>query len=281
MITFLQVIPQFVVTVTNSGFLNDVASVYNFGLQVSCSSCPVAQPTVVTTLPGTRIIRQSSQPEASAPCCVHGTAPSTSLRQLRDHGEGGGIAGIAADSLRINGAMRNFRQVWFESAFIFKRQVITNHATHFRGGEQKPHDFTNSKTWGTTQQNTYPVTLDNVRRTDFYLLNYTPQYLMLLPAFAALVDYIYITSHYQHTWLLPDTKLNHRYRTSFIIVGYVLCNLGVTKVWNHTVYAKTNQHVDLECNTEVPFVVGTSTVGTTILIILLLAMERQRCSYRC
>ncbi|XP_063928441.1 small conductance calcium-activated potassium channel protein isoform X1 [Zophobas morio] len=80
---------------------------------VSCSSCPVAPPSVVTTLPGSRIIRQSSQPEASAPCCgsscVHGTAPSTSLRQLRDHGEGG-IAGIAADSLRINGAMRNFRQ---------------------------------------------------------------------------------------------------------------------------------------------------------------------------
>ncbi|CAH1377936.1 small conductance calcium-activated potassium channel protein isoform X2 [Tenebrio molitor] len=81
---------------------------------VSCSSCPVAPPSVVTTLPGSRIIRQSSQPEASAPCCgascVHGTAPSTSLRQLRDHGEGG-IAGIAADSLRINGAMRNFRQL--------------------------------------------------------------------------------------------------------------------------------------------------------------------------
>ncbi|CAH2006169.1 unnamed protein product, partial [Acanthoscelides obtectus] len=65
-------------------------------------------PSVVASLPsGNRIIRQSSQPEASAPCCIH--APSTSLRQLRDHGDG--IAGIAADSLRINGAMRNFRQV--------------------------------------------------------------------------------------------------------------------------------------------------------------------------
>ncbi|KAJ8982800.1 hypothetical protein NQ317_010421 [Molorchus minor] len=83
-----------------------------YALPVSCSSCPVATPSVVTTLPGSRIIRQSSQPEASAPCCgsncVHGAAPSTSLRQLRDHGDG--IAGIAADSLRINGAMRNFRQ---------------------------------------------------------------------------------------------------------------------------------------------------------------------------
>ena len=82
-------------------------------VQVSCSSCPVA-PQVISKLPGSRIIRQSSQPEASAPCCgmnyVQGVAPSTSLRQLREHGEGG-IAGIAADSLRINGAMRNFRQV--------------------------------------------------------------------------------------------------------------------------------------------------------------------------
>ncbi|GJQ65255.1 hypothetical protein Trydic_g14904 [Trypoxylus dichotomus] len=77
--------------------------------QVSCSSCPVAP-----KFPTSRIIRQSSQPEASAPCCgmnyIHGVAPSTSLRQLREYGEGG-IAGIAADSLRINGAMRNFRQV--------------------------------------------------------------------------------------------------------------------------------------------------------------------------
>ncbi|XP_022914713.1 small conductance calcium-activated potassium channel protein isoform X2 [Onthophagus taurus] len=77
--------------------------------QVSCSSCPVAQ-----KIPASRIIRQSSQPEASVPCCgmnyVPGVVPSTSLRQLREHGEGG-IAGIAADSLRINGAMKNFRQL--------------------------------------------------------------------------------------------------------------------------------------------------------------------------
>ncbi|GLV46726.1 small conductance calcium-activated potassium channel [Carabus blaptoides fortunei] len=80
--------------------------------QVSCSSFPAASapPMIVTALPGSRIIRQSSQPEASAtPCCgagcVHSaSAASTSLRQLRDHGDG--IAGIAADSLRINGAMR-------------------------------------------------------------------------------------------------------------------------------------------------------------------------------
>jgi hypothetical protein len=67
-----------------------------------------------------RIIRQSSQPEASAPAscsgqCVHHlhgsapTQPSVSLRQLREPGDG--IAGIAADSLRINGAIRQFKQV--------------------------------------------------------------------------------------------------------------------------------------------------------------------------
>ncbi|XP_037039018.1 small conductance calcium-activated potassium channel protein isoform X4 [Bradysia coprophila] len=58
----------------------------------------------------------SSQPEASSICCgshsnacIHSqTAPSVSLRQLREPSEG--IAGIAADSLRINGAMRPFKQ---------------------------------------------------------------------------------------------------------------------------------------------------------------------------
>lgn len=67
-------------------------------------------PVLITSSPnsGSRIIRQSSQPEASnVICCQH--APS--LRQLRDPSEG--IAGIAADSLRINGAMRPFRQVRF------------------------------------------------------------------------------------------------------------------------------------------------------------------------
>lgn len=83
--------------------------------QVSCSSCPAAPSMVVTTLPGSRIIRQSSQPESSAPCCraacvQHShSVVSTSLKQLRDHNDG--IAGIAADSLRINGAMSNFKQV--------------------------------------------------------------------------------------------------------------------------------------------------------------------------
>lgn len=92
-------------------------------LPCSCSvlhtagTCPALQPPTVllTTSPSNRIIRQSSQPEASAITCCGGHcahqhhAPSASLRQLREPGDG--IAGIAADSLRINGAMRQFRQV--------------------------------------------------------------------------------------------------------------------------------------------------------------------------
>ncbi|XP_076290819.1 small conductance calcium-activated potassium channel isoform X5 [Lasioglossum baleicum] len=83
-----------------------------------CCPCQVPPPPVlVTTSPNARIIRQSSQPEASACCCsgcccpLHaGTAPSAaSLRQLREPGDG--IAGIAADSLRINGGIRQFRQL--------------------------------------------------------------------------------------------------------------------------------------------------------------------------
>nr|XP_037874279.1 small conductance calcium-activated potassium channel protein isoform X10 [Bombyx mori] len=77
------------------------------------STCPVIQPPALL-LPTTsaRIIRQSSQPESSA-CAAHCPHhshhhPSASLRQLREPGDG--IAGIAADSLRINGGMRPFKQ---------------------------------------------------------------------------------------------------------------------------------------------------------------------------
>ncbi|KAI4482753.1 hypothetical protein M0804_008606 [Polistes exclamans] len=84
-----------------------------------CCPCQAPPPPVlVTTSPSARIIRQSSQPEASACCCsgcccnLHaGIAPSAaSLRQLREPGDG--IAGIAADSLRINGGIRQFRQIY-------------------------------------------------------------------------------------------------------------------------------------------------------------------------
>lgn len=82
------------------------------------STCPVIQPPALL-LPTTsnRIIRQSSQPESSA-CAAHcphaHQHPSASLRQLREPGDG--IAGIAADSLRINGGMRPFKQVGLETA---------------------------------------------------------------------------------------------------------------------------------------------------------------------
>ncbi|KAK2580949.1 hypothetical protein KPH14_006015 [Odynerus spinipes] len=90
-----------------------------------CCPCQAPPPPVlVTTSPSARIIRQSSQPEASACCCsgcccnLHtGIAPSAaSLRQLREPGDG--IAGIAADSLRINGGIRQFRQFpwWCKSS---------------------------------------------------------------------------------------------------------------------------------------------------------------------
>jgi len=74
-------------------------------------------PVLLTTSPSSRIIRQSSQPEAatgsasmcSGHCCHMHHQPSSSLRQLRDPADN--IAMIAADSLRINGAIRQFRQV--------------------------------------------------------------------------------------------------------------------------------------------------------------------------
>ncbi|KNC23576.1 Small conductance calcium-activated potassium channel protein [Lucilia cuprina] len=81
-------------------------------------------PVLVTSSPtnGSRIIRQSSQPESSnlAICCgAHTscghshTVPNVSLRQLRtEPSQSDGIAGIAADSLRINGGMRPFKQFY-------------------------------------------------------------------------------------------------------------------------------------------------------------------------
>ncbi|KAH8409036.1 hypothetical protein KR009_005617, partial [Drosophila setifemur] len=80
-------------------------------------------PVLITSSPtnGSRIIRQSSQPESSttAICCgphsAYGsshshTVPNVSLKQLRESTTDG-IAGIAADSLRINGGMRPFKQL--------------------------------------------------------------------------------------------------------------------------------------------------------------------------
>lgn len=71
-------------------------------------------PVLVTSSPvnGSRIIRQSSQPEQgtyTSNSCVAHSGQSSSLRQLKDPSDG--IAGIAGDCLRINGAMRPFKQV--------------------------------------------------------------------------------------------------------------------------------------------------------------------------
>ncbi|KAJ8683961.1 hypothetical protein QAD02_019753 [Eretmocerus hayati] len=106
-------------------------------------------PLLVTTSPTTRMIRQSSQPEAhpgsssagvggSCCCCSgcscplqHGvggvatgssaTPSAASLRQLREPGDG--IAGIAADSLRINGGIRQFRQYPVVPEVVARSQV--------------------------------------------------------------------------------------------------------------------------------------------------------------
>lgn len=73
-------------------------------------------------LMGSRVIRQSSQPEeGSANYCVSNcphNAPNYSLRQSKEGNEG--IAEIAADSLRFNGVMKPFRQV----SFMFNVNVI-------------------------------------------------------------------------------------------------------------------------------------------------------------
>ncbi|XP_065225294.1 small conductance calcium-activated potassium channel protein 2 isoform X2 [Planococcus citri] len=93
---------------------------HSLGRSASRESVRSSQPpptVLLTTSPSSRIIRQSSQPETTCPghCCHHlhhhsssTPGPSSSLRQLRDPADG--IAGIAADSLRINGAIRQFKQ---------------------------------------------------------------------------------------------------------------------------------------------------------------------------
>lgn len=70
---------------------------------------------VAPTLYRDRIIRQHSQPETCVHC--HHPKPSASLRYLPrqescgTHAASEGIATIAADTLRINGALSSFKQV--------------------------------------------------------------------------------------------------------------------------------------------------------------------------
>lgn len=76
----------------------------------SASRESVQPPAVLLTAsPSRHIVRQSSQPESTCHCCHH-HLHHTSLRQLPAADP---IAMIAADSLRINGAIRQFKQVSF------------------------------------------------------------------------------------------------------------------------------------------------------------------------
>lgn len=105
----------------------------------SYSNPPIAPPVLLTTSPSSRIIRQSSQPESTHLLCYHSNhqitsshhgihqhhhhhhsgctnspVPSMSLRQLRGDSRDqpyDPIAMIASESLRINGAIRQFKQV--------------------------------------------------------------------------------------------------------------------------------------------------------------------------
>lgn len=106
----------------------------------SYSNPPIAPPLLLTTSPSSRIIRQSSQPESTHMLCCHSNhhiasshhgihhhqhhhsgcanspVPSMSLRQLRGDSRDqpyDPIAMIASESLRINGAIRQFKQVGF------------------------------------------------------------------------------------------------------------------------------------------------------------------------
>uniref|UniRef100_A0AAG5DPF6 Calmodulin-binding domain-containing protein n=1 Tax=Anopheles atroparvus TaxID=41427 RepID=A0AAG5DPF6_ANOAO len=106
--------PMSSLQMTRSVSKESVRSALHSRLTVQHSAIP---PVLITSSPtsGSRIIRQSSQPEASTlSCCTSQCAhacsmPSSSLRQLREPGDG--IAGIAADSMRINGGMRQFKQL--------------------------------------------------------------------------------------------------------------------------------------------------------------------------
>lgn len=101
-------------------------SIQSGGIQVRLSPHMVSKqhstnipPVLISSPNSNRIIRQSSQPESSHSCtstCAHGQSPQTSssLRQLKSaesNNSDGRISGIAAETMRINGAMRPFKQV--------------------------------------------------------------------------------------------------------------------------------------------------------------------------
>ncbi|KAL1117824.1 hypothetical protein AAG570_004139 [Ranatra chinensis] len=82
---------------------------------------------LLTASPGSRIVRQSSQPEAGS-CCLHGAGHHIH-QQLREPGDG--IAMIAADSLRINGGIRQFKQVNSYTSLVYlHREPLTIQLSH-------------------------------------------------------------------------------------------------------------------------------------------------------
>lgn len=100
---------------------------------------------VAPTLYRDRIIRQHSQPETCLHC--HHPKPSASLRYLPrqescgTHPTSEGIATIAADTLRINGALSSFKQVGGPRA-IFKSHISTDaFVGSFKGGKDTSYSF--------------------------------------------------------------------------------------------------------------------------------------------
>lgn len=115
---------------SGSGAKTQVVVVTGSGSAQSQTHLTAIPPVFITTSPtGSRMIRQSSQPETNTGCCgghtcthPHSAAASSSMRQLRE-AQSEGISNIVADSLRINGAMRPFKQVCGASVGIYQSPV--------------------------------------------------------------------------------------------------------------------------------------------------------------
>lgn len=115
-------------TSSSGGVKTQMVVVTGSGATQNQTHLSAIPPVFITTSPtGSRMIRQSSQPETNTACCgghtcthPHTSAPSSSLRQLRE-AQSEGISNIVADSLRINGAMRPFKQVcWWGKTLVVR-----------------------------------------------------------------------------------------------------------------------------------------------------------------
>ena len=80
--------------------------------QVTCNSFPVAS----TTKARSRIVRQCSQYEGSVMYCglkcTHKDVPLHSLKQAKDHTGNAEALDATVETVRRNGTLHNFRQVW-------------------------------------------------------------------------------------------------------------------------------------------------------------------------